>query len=211
MTPEYPLGAPLGSRYKALEICCRTDGRTYAVNLHVETYFPGDVYQGFIGEEGAVNDAAVSIENRSNDHHQSVCNHHNSTTIIEEEEDKPSQSLDVREYISSRYKRLYKIDPSTNPLSGFPPSGFTRLIMPFADFTLTSRGRARMEQRYLDGAVTLESIGFTLMDGQDGDFTFDLVSVRAVNVLEGEVVGTLEDERREEEMRRQFMQEAGKG
>jgi hypothetical protein len=68
-----------------------------------------------------------------------------------------------------------------------------------------------MEQRYLDGAVTLESIGFTLMDGQDGDFTFDLVSVRAVNVLEGEVVGTLEDERREEEMRRQFMQEAGKG
>ena len=39
------------------------------------------------------------------------------------------------------------------------------------------------------------------MDGKDGDFNFDLVSLRAVNVMNGEVVGTLEDERREEEFR----------
>ena len=64
---------------------------------------------------------------------------------------------------------------------------------------LTSRGRMRHSQRILDGAINIESIGFTLMDGKDGDFVFDLVSVRAVNVLEGEVVGSLQDEAREEE------------
>jgi hypothetical protein len=207
MTPEYPLGAPLGSRYKALEICCRTDGRTYAVNLHVETYFPDDMYQGFIGKEGSViMGSNPEKEGAGYYTDQAVCDQENSSTIQQE----PSQSLDVREYIKSRYNRVYTTDPSTDPLSGFPPKGFTRLIMPFTDFVLTSKGRARMEQRYLDGAITIDSIGFTLMDGQDGDFTFDLVSVRAVNVLEGDVVGTLEDERREEEMRRQFMEEAGK-
>jgi hypothetical protein len=51
----------------------------------------------------------------------------------------------------------------------------------------------------LDGAVSIEAVGFTLMDGVDGDFRFDLVSLRAVNVLGGEVVGSVEDERREEE------------
>jgi hypothetical protein len=59
----------------------------------------------------------------------------------------------------------------------------------------------RHSQRILDGAVNIESIGFTLMDGKDGDFVFDLVSLRAVNVLEGEVVGSLQDEAREEEFR----------
>jgi hypothetical protein len=51
----------------------------------------------------------------------------------------------------------------------------------------------------LDGAVSIEAVGFMLMDGVDGDFRFDLVSLRAVNGLGGEVVGSVEDERREEE------------
>lgn len=70
--------------------------------------------------------------------------------------------------------------------------------MPFRDFALTSGGRLRQQQRILDD-VTVQSIGFTLMDGIDGDFTFDLVSLRAVNVLEGEVVGRLEDDERMDE------------
>ena len=57
----------------------------------------------------------------------------------------------------------------------------------------------RLNQRDLDGAVNIESIGFTLMDGKDGDFCFDLVSLRAVNVLQGEVISNLEDTKREEE------------
>ena len=199
MTPEYPFGAPLGNRYKALEICCRTDGRTYACNLNVETYFPGDMYQAFIGRDGMVNE----------DEQPTIIDHEQSQDLRTEDEE-PNQSLDVREYIQHRYKRMYKIDPSNDPITGFPPKGFTRLILPFTAFTLSSQGRERMEQRDLDGAVKIESIGFTLMDGKDGDFFFDLVSIRAVNVLEGEVVGTSEDEAREEEMRIKFMEEAGK-
>lgn len=227
MTPEYPFGAPLGHRYRALEICCRTDGRTYAVNLHVETYFPEDMYQGFIGSEGMVaadddgadgdaSDASIVSREEEDDDAITGNRHHQQQQQLEEAAAAaeptatPNQSLDVREFIKHRYERLYKIDPSTDPIAGFPPKGFTRLILPFTDFTLTSKGRARMEQRYLDGAISLESIGFTLMDGKDGPFAFDLVSVRGVNVLEGEVVGSLEDERRDEEMRRQFMEEAGK-
>ncbi|KAL3779020.1 hypothetical protein HJC23_011459 [Cyclotella cryptica] len=203
LSPEYPFGCPLGNRYRALEICCRTDGRTYAVNLHVETFFPEDMYQGFIGREGM----APSQSDRS-DGSEIIKGGDDSGE--EPSIDEPNQSLDVREYIKHRYKRLYKLDPSTDPVSGFPPSGFQRLILPFKGFTLTSRGRARHEQRDLDGAVSIESIGFTLMDGKDGDFTFDLVSVRAVNVLEGEIVGTLEDEARESEIEQQFRREAGK-
>eukprot|EP01082_Thalassiosira_pseudonana_P002803 g2673.t1 g2673 contig12:585405-586623(-) len=125
--------------------------------------------------------------------------------------DEPSQSLDVRDYLKSRQNRVASIDPSLNPKSGFPPVGFQRLILPFRDFALTSRGRMRQTQRDLDGAVNIESIGFTLMDGKDGDFTFDLVSLRAVNVLEGDVIGNLEDEAREEMIKQQFLEEAGKG
>ena len=89
--------------------------------------------------------------------------------------------------------------PRVTPNVGHPPLGFQRYVLPFRDFALTSRGRLRHHQRGLDGAVSIEAVGFTLMDGVDGDFRFDLVSLRAVNVLGGEVVGSVEDERREEE------------
>jgi hypothetical protein len=207
LSPEYPMGAPLGNKYKALEICCRTDGRTYAVNLHVETYFPDDMYQGFIGREGMVGSGNASDTIfAQNDGDKQIESDNDQEDVTTE----PNQSLDVREYIRSRYERVYKLDPSTDARSGFPPKGFTRLILPFMAFTLTSRGRARMEQRDLDGAISIESIGFTLMDGRDGDFNFDLVSIRAINILNGEVVGTLEDDEREEAIARQFMEEAGK-
>mmetsp|Transcript_36523 Transcript_36523/g.65753 ORF Transcript_36523/g.65753 Transcript_36523/m.65753 type:complete len:410 (-) Transcript_36523:2-1231(-) len=205
--PEFPFGAPLGSKYKALEICCRTDGRTYAVNLHVDTYFPEDMYQGFIAGDGqqqeTINSLEKSAEDENNDSAASTAirtDGEDEEQSLESEQPQPSQSLDTRQYMQDHRKIAQQIDPDNHPYHGHPPAGFQRLILPFTDFALTSRGRLRNTQRDLDGAISIESIGFTLMDGQDGDFCFDLVSLRAVNVMDGEVVGTEEDDAKLEKL-----------
>ncbi|GKY96050.1 hypothetical protein MPSEU_000565200 [Mayamaea pseudoterrestris] len=61
------------------------------------------------------------------------------------------------------------------------------LILPFADFGLTSMGREREIHRELDDNICIESLGFALMDGQNGAFQFDLARVRVVNLQEGRV------------------------
>lgn len=199
-TPEFPLGAPLGNKYRALEICCRTDGRTYAVNLKVESYFPEDMYQGFISGTGqnTINDKATEEKNLTDVDDNAEADDNTQTSVEGQEEEQPI--LDVREHIKARQKIISSQDPNNHPYHGHPPAGFQRLILPFKDFALTSRGRMRFTQRDLDGAVNIESIGFTLMDGKDGDFCFDLVSLRAVNIMGGEVVGTKEDDAKEEEL-----------
>jgi len=199
-TPEFPFGAPLGNKYRALEICCRTDGRTYAVNLKVESYFPEDMYQGFISSTGQKtnNDKVATEKNLADVDDNAEANDNTQTPFDGQEGEQPI--LDVREHLKARQKIISSQDPNNHPYHGHPPSGFQRLILPFKDFALTSRGRMRYTQRDLDGSVNIESIGFTLMDGKDGDFCFDLVSLRAVNIMGGEVVGTKEEDAREEEL-----------
>jgi len=202
MTPEIPLSAPLENRYQALEICCRTDGRTYAVNLHCETYFPDDIYQGFI----AGGDPAVSkgLSDKPDLKLRSSKIDEDQWGIEPGAQHGVGEILDVRELIKQRKNLIAAQDPNNDPYHGYPPDGgFMRFILPFKDFMLTSRGRMRTQQRALDN-VFLESIGFTLMDGKDGDFCFDLISIRAVNVLEGDIVGSLEDEEREDALLRSF-------
>jgi hypothetical protein len=52
---------------------------------------------------------------------------------------------------------------------------------------LTAYGRERELTRELDDKIKIQSIGLTLMDGQNGDFIFDLARIRAVNMHEGAV------------------------
>lgn len=66
---------------------------------------------------------------------------------------------------------------------------FSKVILPFQSFVLTSAGRERDVQRKLDGHIRIETIGITLMDGVDGDFEFDLARIRAVNYFDGEILG----------------------
>jgi len=123
---EYPYGgANLQGLYNALEIVCRTDGRTYTLNLQVSSFFPGDMYQGYIN-------------------------------------------------LPPTHPDKSKICPDTG-------GGFERLVLPFNKFALTAYGRMREIQRELDNNVEVQHVGFTIMDGQDGDFQFDLSRIRAVN------------------------------
>jgi len=194
------MGAPLGSKYKALEICCRTDGRTYAVNLKVETYFPDDMYQGFIAG-GGNGENGLSLEEEN--YAKTCAIHDNMENDEERTQQQPleeEQSLDVREHMKNQRTIAYRADPNNDPYWGHPPPGFQRFILPFREFALTSRGRMRHQQRDLDGSISVESIGFTLMDGNDGDFCFDLLSMRAVNVMAGEVVGSVEEDEEEERL-----------
>ena len=204
LSPEYPYAAPLGNKYKALEICCRTDERTYAVNLHIETMFPEDMYQGFlIGGEQKQNEEEQFSQEIDTNTTKNSWNGENADQTL----DLPESSLDVREHLQNRRKLIQKtiLSSDDHPYYGHPPTGFQRFILPFKDMALTSRGRMRLNQRDLDGAVNIESIGFTLMDGKDGDFCFDLISLRAVNILQGEIVGSLEDTAREEEFENRIL------
>lgn len=124
--PEYPYGgANLQGLYNALEICCRTDGRIYTVNLQVSSFIPGDMYQGYINVPPTHRDKAT------------IC-------------------------------------PETG-------GSFERLVLPFNKFALTGYGRLREMQRTLDNDIEVQTVGFTLSDGRDGNFQFDLASIRAVN------------------------------
>jgi len=45
-SPEFPFsGANLQGLYNALELTCRSDGRTYTINLKVTSSIPNDIYQ----------------------------------------------------------------------------------------------------------------------------------------------------------------------
>ena len=66
---------------------------------------------------------------------------------------------------------------------------FDQVVLLFHHFVVTSSGRIRATQRVLDNNVKIQFLGFTLMDGVDGDFQFDLARIRAVNYDENGVIG----------------------
>jgi len=98
------------------------------------------------------------------------------------------------------YQGFINVKPDdVSPSSSIQDSGdsFTRrsdwitLVMPFRDFVLTSSGRERAQQRDLDGSIIFQNLGFTLMDGIDGPFQFDIARIRAVNYDDGKILNDI--------------------
>eukprot|EP00980_Cylindrotheca_fusiformis_P031731 scaffold26875_cov122-Cylindrotheca_fusiformis.AAC.1 len=86
------------------------------------------------------------------------------------------------------FQTFINIPPTIEPGSEIcPETGgkFDRVVLLFQHFIVTSGGRMRATQRDLDNRVRIESIGFTLMDGVDGDFQFDLARIRAESCQAG--------------------------
>ena len=137
-SPEFPFPINLKNNYNALEIMCRSDGRTYTVNLKISTFMPDDFYQGYITVPPTNGPGAAICERTGGE--------------------------------------------------------FVTLFIPFKTMLLTSQGRMREVQRELDGLIKIENVGITLMDNVDGDFQFDLATIRAVNVVRGEVMEKYEEE-----------------
>ena len=101
--------------------------------------------------------------------------------------------LTVSSYLpDDMYQGVIDAEPTHQPgsfINKETGGKFSRVILPFRSFALTSAGREREMQRRLDGGVRLETIGITLMDGVDGDFQFDLARIRAVNYYDGLILG----------------------
>jgi len=72
----------------------------------------------------------------------------------------------------------------TSSSSSLLSGPFDTLVLPFSEFRLSAMGRQRDVVRQLDDNICIESIGFALMDGQDGPFQFDLARIRAVNLID---------------------------
>ena len=89
------------------------------------------------------------------------------------------------------FQCFINIPPTIDPNSVVcPDTGgkFDRVVLLFQHFIVTAGGRMRATQRELDNSVRIQSIGFTLMDGVDGEFQFDLARIRAVNYDERGVI-----------------------
>jgi len=100
-------------------------------------------------------------------------------------------NLKVASYFPDElYQGHISIPPMKMKESDLSDGGeFSTLVIPFRELILTAGGRLRDTQRQLDGAIRVEHLGFILMDGNDGDFQFDLARIRAVNLIDGKIVG----------------------
>jgi hypothetical protein len=156
-SPEFSIGngANLRGAYSALEIVCRTDGRVYTVQLQIG----GTLMSPSSGGDGV-----------------NVFKGH-----IDVEATTPSNT--TTNYIGEQGDDYGNEDQQQLQQHQQPQQYWDVLYLPFADFSLSDKKSSN--DRQLDDKVCIESIGFTLMDGKDGPFCFDLARIRAVNFYNG--------------------------
>jgi len=70
---------------------------------------------------------------------------------------------------------------------------FETFVIPFDSLRQTAQGRERELGRELDGGIKIDSIGFALMDGRDGNFELDLARVRVVNIMDDDGLTVYEE------------------
>ena len=204
--PEFPMGGiNLKSRYNALEMKCRSDGRLYTVNLKASTFLPDDLYQGFINIPSSFSSSSSSLSSSSlsstTDNIDNIDNTDNTVKSnkeydlqknkLSEEFGLPKESIDNddTESLSPLSSTSTSTSTATTETTKEENDGeFVTLVLPFRDFIVTAGGRPRERQRPLDGKIIIEHIGFMLADGIDGDFQFDIARIRAVNYMDGEII-----------------------
>jgi hypothetical protein len=152
-------GANLKGAYTALEVTCRSDGRVYTINLQVSTSLPTDLFQGQI--------------------------------------DVPASSQGKWDRLYLPFSEFGFLSPSDRSFANRKKASRTTIHQEGERDPRSRRrrsvqrhslevGGAEDEVARLDDKICIESIGFTLMDGQDGPFEFDLAQIRAVNFYEDE-------------------------
>ena len=162
-------GANLQGAYTALEITCRSDGRVYTINLQVDTALPENIYQGHIDvpatEHGQWDRLYLPFSEfglmgiAGGQYKQQFATGKETTEFLEDEERRLA-----RNYRQEHFHRKRSVRDQVLGIADVDE------LMP-----------------RLDNQIRIESIGFTLMDGQNGPFHFDLASIRAVNFFEDDV------------------------
>jgi Complex I intermediate-associated protein 30 (CIA30) len=156
-SPEFPFdGANLRGLYNSLEIVCRDSSSLDSSSPATATTTAAAITDNSIEEYNRVFTVNLKV-------------------VSSMAEDIYQGQLSLDPTATSGDKEEGNIDSATN---------FQTFVLPFDEFHLTARGRDREFHRQLDDNVQIESIGFVLMDGINGNFQLDLARIRAVNRLD---------------------------
>ncbi|KAL3904745.1 MAG: hypothetical protein SGILL_009950, partial [Bacillariaceae sp.] len=91
------------------------------------------------------------------------------------------------------YQCFLNVPPTTDrDVAGSNEDSFDKHVLLFQHFMVTAGGKMRAKQRQLDNRIQLQAVNITLMDGNNGDFEFDLARIRAVNYDERGVIGQVD-------------------
>jgi hypothetical protein len=87
------------------------------------------------------------------------------------------------------YQCFLNVPPTKVDHNMSTEDSFDKIVLLFQHFFVTAGGKLRAKQRTLDNRIQIQAVNFTLMDGVNGNFQFDLARIRAVNYDDRGVIG----------------------